>query len=480
MVVMLASLGSIGAASAADIEWPVLKAPPVMPDLTWHGITLIGAIDIAGQYESAGAPYVGGSPTGASQITPWNRSPQWLFNPSQSLQSYVGFKVDESLTSDLSFIARAEIGFNPTQGDLANTLKTSQSMDGIPLNQQVANGDGSRAGQLFNGEAWAGFDGKQWGAIHVGRNNSVSSDMLSAYDPLYSYGFSLFGYSGALPGQGSPESSRIDESIKYLNNWGPFRAEVMYGHPDSNVKDILQATVGFVRPNFSVDLIGGHANDVVLVSALSGAANLGSQFLGARVFDTNMYGIYGKYVFDLGAGGLQNPDGATFTLSGGFVRLDFSNPADGGFAPGHTIEGEYSIGPIISTNGSVGSGIVNNGFTGGDKLLNASFITGKYQWNAQWSAAMGYYRYDQNSYGFGINSIPGIVAPSYSKTSCSSSTFTNCSGNQQGISFRADYQWTKNLMIYAGVAYTSVGGGMAFSYLATSTWDPTLGVRFTF
>jgi hypothetical protein len=66
-------------------------------------------------------------------------------------------------------------------------------------------------------------------------------------------------------------------------------------------------------------------------SSFAGGYWLGSQFLGARVFDTNMYGIYGKYVFDLGGGGLQNPDGAKFTLSGGFVRLDFSNPT-------HTLE----------------------------------------------------------------------------------------------------------------------------------------------
>jgi predicted porin len=480
VLVTLASLGLVGRANAADMEWPVLKAPPVMPDLTWHGITIIGAIDVAGQYESSGAPYAGGSPVGSSMITPWNRSPQWLFNPSQSFQSYVGIKVEEGLTSDLNFIARAEIGFNPTTGELSDTLKEVRAMNGIPLSQQVANGDGPRAGQIFNGEAWAGFDSKLLGTIHVGRNNDVSLDMLAAYDPLFSYGFSLFGYNGIPVGQGSPQDSRIDSSVKYLKSWGPVRVELMYGHPDTQTKDILQGSIGFVRPNFSVDLFAGHADDVVTTSALSGVANVGSPFLGARVFDTTMYGIFGKYVFDLGTGGLQNPDEPKFTLSSGILRLDFSNPTDGGFGVGHVIEGGYQIGPVISTNGSIGAGIVNNAFTGGDKLLNATFIAGKYQWNSQWTAALGYYYFNQNSYGFGINSIPGIVAPIYSKTSCSSSAFINCSGNEQAVTFRADYQWTKNLMIYAGITYSQVKGGFAFSYQTTSTWDPTVGVRFTF
>ena len=167
-------------------------------------------------------------------------------------------------------------------------------------------------------------------------------------------------------------------------------------------------------------------------------------------------------------------------MTGGYSRVDFSNPADGGFTPGHSTIGGYEIGPILSTNGSTGSGIVNYAFTGGDRFVNVSFITGKYQHDAQWSAAVGYYRYDQKSYGLGVNSIPGIVAPGYSRTACSSSTFINCAGAEQVVSFRVDYDWTKNFRIYAGVAYSRVDGGFAFSYLNTSEFDPTVGMRFTF
>jgi predicted porin len=475
----IGALALIGTrADAADMDW--VKAPPVMPDLTWHGITVIGAYDVSGQYLSAGAPYLGPTYSSPSIIGPMNRTPTWLIAPNQSMQSYIGLKVDEGLTDDLHFLARFEMGFDPTTGQIADTLRSMQLSNGVPLNQQAGSGDGPRAGQILNGDAWAGFQYKNWGELHVGRQLSVTTDMLGAYDPLSSYGFSLFANVGIMPGAGGGETVRVDGSVKYLNNWGPFRAEAMYGNPGTNVAQFYQGSFGYVKPNFSVDVFGGHASDLVLAAVLSGAANFGSQYLGARIMDTNSYGIFGKYVFDLGQHGLSDPNESRFILSGGYMRIDFSNPSDGGVGVGHETIGGYELGPILATNGSSASGIVSYAFTGGDRELNASFIAGKYQYDSQWSASVGYYRYDQGSYGLGVNGIPGIVAPGFSNTSCSTTAFINCGGTEQVASFRVDYDWTKNLKLYAGVAYSKVSGGFGFSFLNTSMYDPTVGMRFTF
>jgi predicted porin len=480
LVFGLALPALVSGAQAADFD-SYFKAPPEIPDLTWHGITVIGAVDMAGQYESKGAPYAGGNPSSAAMITPWNRSPQWLIAPNQALQSFVGLKVDEKLNNELSFIARLEMGFNPTTGELSDALKIAQRMNGIPLTQQDMNGDGSRAGQIFNGEAWAGIDSKTWGTIHAGRNNSVSVDMWGAYDPLASYGFSLFGYVGSyLAGMGSTETARIDDSIKYLKTFGHFRTELMYGAPGTNVGNFFQGTVGIVYPNFSVDLFGGRADDQVSASALGGTANLGSTFLGARILDTTAYGVFAKYVFDLSGTRVPGSE-PTFTLSGGFTQLDSSDPSGGGYGPGHVTIGGYQIGPAFSTTGTPGAGIVNYAFAGGDRLMDMSFIAGSYQYDSQLSFKLAYYRVDQNSFGLGVDKLPGIMASAaYSSTKCSSSSFFNCSGTEQAVSFRADYQWTKNLMLYGGITYSVVGGGLAFSYLAKSTYTPTVGARLTF
>jgi hypothetical protein len=220
---------------------------------------------------------------------------------------------------------------------------------------------------------------------------------------------------------GAPETAILDDSVKYLNNFGPFRVEALYANPGTEAKDFYQGTFGYVRPSFSVDFIAGHGDDVVNLSSLAGPANLGSKFLGARVFNTDMYGGFGKYVFDIGGSGPLSTSESTFTLSGEYSLVVFSNPSGDGWAPGHTTVGNYQIGPIFSPNGSPGSGVVNYAYTGGDRLLNISFITGKYQCDPQLSFALGYYRFDQNSFGFGVNSLPGIVAPSYSNTKYSSS-----------------------------------------------------------
>lgn len=254
----------------------------------------------------------------------------------------------------------------------------------------------------------------------------------------------------------------------------------MYGRPDTNAKDFVQGTIGFVKPNFSVDLIAGHINDAVGLAALGGPANVGSVLLGARVFDTDMYGAFGKYVFDVGGNGPLTTSDLKFIVSGGYQRLTFSNPADGGYAPGHTTIGGYQIGPVFSTNGSPGAGVVNYAYTGGDRQVDIAFIAGKYQYDSQLSFALAYYWLNQNSFGLGVNSIPGIVAPAYSSTKCSSSSFTNCAGSENVVSFRTDYRWTKNVMIYGGSTYSKVSGGMAFSYLNTSTFVHTAGVRLTF
>jgi hypothetical protein len=107
--------------------------------------------------------------------------------------------------------------------------------------------------------------------------------------------------------------------------------------------------------------------------SLSGAANFGSEFLGARIFDTDMYGLFAKYVFNLAKSGPLSTSDSKLTVNGGYQRITFSNPSDGGYGPGHTTIGGYEIGPIFSTNASVVSGVVNYAYTGGRSANRREF-----------------------------------------------------------------------------------------------------------
>jgi predicted porin len=477
----VASVGFVAGASAADLDTIFTKgAPPVMPDLTWQGITIIGNIDLGEQYESHGVPNNGVMVSPQDIASPSNGGSKFLLAQNNIIPSFLGIKVDRFINDNFNFIARLESGFNPQSGNLINGPRALQLNNGIPLANQTSNGDSSRAGQLFNGEAYFGLDSPgQYGRFQVGRNNSVSLDMFGAYDQNASGAFSLPLFTGSNASGGSTETIRLDDSIKYLNQIGQFRTELLYGAPGTDTKQMYQGSFGWVIPQASIDVYAGQTKDGVSLSALTSPANLGSTFIGAKVYDTTGYGIFGKYVFDLSGSGYKNPSGK-LTVSAAWDRVDYSNPADGGFQPGHATIGGYIIGPVLSTNGSAGGGVLNYAYTGGDKLLDTYFITARYQFDLQWAVMGGVYRSTQNYFGSGVNALPGVVAPGYSSVSCGTNMFSNCKGDEYVVSMRIDYDWTKNLKLFFGVAYSKVGGGLATGYLHTDEWDPTLGMAFHF
>ena len=481
MLSAVASVGFVAGARAADLDTIFTKgAPPVMPDLTWQGITIIGNIDLGEQYETHGVPNNGIMVSPQDLALPSNGGPKFLLAQNNIVPSFIGLKVDRAINDNFNLIARLESGFNPESGNLINGPRALQLNNGIALANQTTNGDSSRAGQIFNGEAYFGLDSPhQYGRIQIGRNNAVSVDLLGAYDQNASGAFSLPIFQGSHAGQGSSETIRLDDSIKYLNQIGQFRTELLYGAPGTDTKEMYQGSLGWVIPQASIDVYAGHTKDGVSLAALTSPTYVGSTYLGARVFDATGYGIFGKYVFDLGGSGYKDPSGK-LTVSAAWDRVDYSNPTNGGFLPGHATIGGYIIGPVLSTNGSAGGGVLNYAYTGGDRLLDTYFLTARYQYDPQWSVMGGIYRLTQNYFGSGVNALPGVVAPGYSSVSCSSNLFTNCKGNEYVVSMRLDYDWTKNLKLFFGVAYSKVAGGLATGYLHNDEWDPTLGMDFHF
>lgn len=468
---------------AADFDLPAMIKDPIPENLTWNGFTFYGAIDLGTQYLTHGAPVPASMYTPPSMITPMGRTPMFGLAFSQEELSNFGIKTQQSIGFNTSFVANAQMTFNPTSGELSDALKTLQAANGVPLNQQGFQVEGARAGQLFSGVLYAGLDNSTLGRLTFGRHLDLIGENLANYDPLFSYGTSYLAFAGLAPGPVSSETPFADSSIRYSNDFGIFHVAGLYGHPDTDEKEVWQVSAGLTYKGLSFDAMGGHASDQVSASALSAASiaadPAGAQSLGAKVYDTDMYALFAKYKLDLGGGSYRSDSEwqPSVTFSGAYEHVVQMNPADGGYQAGHTTAGGYVLGPVVTLSGSAAAGIVNNGFTGGNANYDIFLAGVKYEFAPQWKVALDVQDIRRSGFGYGLGEAG---ASGYSAVPCSSSAFANCAGSVEMISARLNYQWTKRVDVYIAAAYSTVRDGMRAGYLHGDNFDPTIGIRYAF
>src|SRR4029077_16195444 len=117
-----------------------------------------------------------------------------------------------------------ETGFDPYSMRLANGLRSLVENDADILANQSANGDSSRAGQIFNTQAYAGLSNNTFGALTFGRQSTLTLDGVRVYDPMSATNaFSVIGDSAKTAGVGDTEDARFTTATKYVLNIGPFR-----------------------------------------------------------------------------------------------------------------------------------------------------------------------------------------------------------------------------------------------------------------
>jgi hypothetical protein len=145
-------------------------------------------------------------------------------------QSHIGIKGIEPIASDWSFIFNFQTGFDPYSLQLANGPKSLVQNNTNPLDVQSANGDSSRAGQLFNTVAYGGVSNPIWGTLTVGRQNSLVVDGLVRYDAMATApAFSVIGTSNTAGGSGDTEDARYATSVQYGTHIGAFRFAALAG-----------------------------------------------------------------------------------------------------------------------------------------------------------------------------------------------------------------------------------------------------------
>jgi predicted porin len=432
--------------------------------LSWKGITLYGIVDIGLQYQNHGAPISDYFPAGSEEIIQKNANKSVLgFTPNNLSQSRVGLSGKEPLVADWSAVFRVETFFNPQSGDISDALKSLVLNNGRALAAQNTGVDSSVAGQMFQ-QAFAGFSSPTFGQLTFGRQNTLFADAIAKYDPMgAAQAFSLIGFSGTAAGGGDTEDRRLDSSLKYVlaSHGVHLGAEYKFNGSHGAANTAFEAQVGGEYAGLSVDAYYLNVKDAIGAASLSAAqvadlttvgnAAFGfpvSNSLAATVSDNTTYAIVGMY--DFGAP----------KIYGGYEHIQYANPTDP-VAGGFVDEGGYIMAFVNVQAGPEAT-------FAKDKDLQIYWGGVKYLVVPRLELTAAYYGIRQNSYATGAN------------TGCSTSKAGNCSGTENVYSVAGVLHMSKRFDGYLGAMYSEVSDGLSNGFLNTSTFVPTLGVRFKF
>jgi predicted porin len=514
------AIAGCGAAAHADgVSLDSLK-DTTLPNLTTAGVTIYGTLDVGYGYNSHGLPISGTTYWGGF----WTIFGSKFANKSFSgltdnalEQSKLGIKIEETIAPGWTAIGKAETGFDPMFGEIADACQTLARNNGRTttpfVDQASTSGDGSRCGQAFNGPLYAGVSNATYGTLTFGRQQSLELDAIANYDPMnLSYAFSLLGYSGTVAGGfGDTEPARWDNSVKYVYQFGPVHAAAMYmdGGPDTAIfNGAWGANAGFTYQGLSVDAVYTRERGVVSASSLNfgiaglagtcnpnlyaGTAtspqtgnNCNTNTLNGTITDDEGWSVMAKYTFEFVdcCAGLKDTAaaGPKLTIYGGVFEAQLTNPQDP-VQPNQTTIGGYFLGDV--NNMPFG--------THSAKDINTEWAGARLEWDTNWAFAIAWYRYAQDAFLNGANATcaavtaenarnkNAIIAGTTSPVFIGNPVGSNCAGSFNEASFLVDYTFNKNFDVYAGVTWSEGEGGVISSYLQDNIVSFASGIRLRF
>jgi len=424
--------------------------------LTFAGVTLYGTVDVGIAYMTHGAPLSQTWAPGLPYfIQSFSNHSILSAGPNGLSQSKVGLSGVEPLgVGDWTGVFRLETGFDPTSGRLTDGPGSLVANNGVAVANRKSAGDSSRAGQPFQGAAYAGVSSATFGTLTFGRQNTLMSEALSKYDPqLQSNAFSPIALQGTAGGFGVTQDRIFDSSIKYALAVGPVHAAIIheFGSDGYIPEQSNEVSVGADVAGLSLDAIYGKVHGAVAASSLSAAQvatlpALGyspSNSLAATISDNTGYGALARY---------DMKQWVPVKLYAGWERIKFNNP-------------DHSIPAGTQDIGGYTLAVVNNAAYNIQRILQISWAGVRYSPLPQLDLSAAYYQYNQKS-----NNASG----------CRNNSAATCAGELHDASLVADYHWTKRFDTYAGVNYSLIQNGLSAGYLFTSDWTPMVGVRFNF
>jgi len=464
--------------------------------LTWHGITLYGTYDVGVGWVSHGMPQSPYNYEGQSLINRNASGSRWLIAPNNLSQSGLGIRGRIEFMQDWFVVFNAATGINPQSGQLANMAATNVANNGLPRESYSFAGDGARAGQTFNDEFQGGLSSKQLGTLTFGRQRSLGTDAMLAYDPAGgAYSFSFIGYNGLMAGGGDTQDTRWDEAIKYRVAYGPVHFGAMYRfvqgsggcysaaanwtaanctaeQPQNNAYGF---NVGAVVQKFSADIVYQRVFQAISVlNPLLGPQSLTQPYqsttnsvnthpiTGANLIATTNteYGIVtDNTAVMLAAKYTLEP----FKFFAGYEHITQNNPSSP-LGIGATAQGGYLL-----------SGVEDNNLDS-TKKVQVYWGGVKYTFNdSRTDVTASYYGAQQNTFR-----VPPTCTPTNMRASCG--------GHLSEGSLYLDHRFTKRFDAYAGIAYSKVSGGLAIAiphapgvpYFHDDNVAPVIGGRFTF
>ena len=464
--------------------------------LTWHGITVYGVYDGGIGWVSHGLPENGYNYEGESLVNRNGYQHRFLFAPNNLQQTGLGIRGKFEFAHGWSAIFNASTGIDPNSGLLANASETDIINNGLPRASYSEAIDGARAGQPFNDEYYAGVSNTHVGTLTFGRQRALGTDAMLLYDPAGGgYAFSYIGYNGTMAGGGDTEDTRWDDALKYRLTFGPAHFGAMYKFADgsggcySAAATWTAATctpeqahntaygfdLGGEYAKFSLDVVYQHYNQAISVlNPLLGPESLTQPYQsttnsintnpisGVNVIETNNteYGIVtnntavmvaAKYTWD------------QLKFFGGYEHIRQTNPSNP-LGIGASAQGGYLL-----------SGVEDNNLDS-PKTVQIWWTGAKYAYDNQTDITLSWYHQLQNDFR---------LPPECSVTAGFRSS---CSGTLNEESLYLDHHFTKRFDIFAGVAYSTVSGGLSIAiphgpgvpYNHNNNLAPTVGARFAF
>ncbi|MDE1892179.1 MAG: porin [Betaproteobacteria bacterium] len=346
------------------------------------GIQLYGVLD-AGVVQATNSGNIspdfvtGQTPTSAPYLikNPNLGTVTGMMNGGESATRW-GIKGNEDLGQGRKVGFTLESGFSINNGQLATSGLAGSS-------NVYSNADTSLNGQLFGRQAHLDLSDPTYGMLQIGRVYNVQADIITGgYDPVDFQMFSPINFSGSYGGAGLTDNFRVDNSLKYIKNYGNYTFKYLHsfgGISNSyGARSSDQASLGYENHRFGVQAAYEYTHDVsslgfpgvFTTNPTSGTAPVGGvplpNSVSATFFDLRSLMLAGKYNFN-----------SKFTVKGGYELIQYSA------ASNYASADQYLTSIYSYTLSSVANGY--------NKTVNVFWLGGNYNVTDRIKLSAGYY-----------------------------------------------------------------------------------------